>query len=137
MIIDDTPNDTGKRSTNVRPKRLIKLQLSNDRILQVDAILRNVTERGAGIELQTKLDQGEKVLITIRNLEPFWGTVTWSKQHRAGLEFDELIDPSLLTIKNGNLVEGEGIFSAANGYHVFDRFKPMSDIKRPAVKPRK
>lgn len=133
----ETPNNPAKRLISERPKRLIKIQISNDRISNVDAILRNVTERGAGIELQTELEQGEKVLITIKNLEPFFGTVAWSKQHRAGLEFDALIDPSMLTIKNSTQIEGEGVFASGSGYHVFDRFKPVSDIKRPAVKLRK
>ncbi len=96
-----------------------------------------MTERGAGIELQTELKPGEKVLITIKNLEPFFGTVAWSKQHRAGLEFDALIDPSMLTIKNSTWIDGEGVFASESGYHVFDRFKPVSDMKRPAVKLRK
>lgn len=90
-----------------------------------------------GIELQTELAQGERVLITIKNLEPFFGTVAWSKKPRAGLAFDELIAPSLLTNKNGWQVEGDGISNKPDGYHVFDRFKPVSDMKRPAVKPRK
>jgi hypothetical protein len=99
--------------------------------------LRNVTDKGAGIGLQTELEQGEKVLITIKDLEPFFATVAWCKQNRAGLEFDKLFDPSLLTVRNGEKHEGDGIFDSANGYHVFDRFKPASDFKRPALKPRK
>ena len=137
IIFSDAPSNTAKRSVNDRPKRLIKIQISNDRIREVDAILRNVTERGAGIELQTELEPGEKVLITVRDLEPIGGTVAWSKQNRAGLEFDALIDPSMLTIKNSTWVDVEGVFASGSGYHVFDRFKPVSDMKRPAVKLRK
>ncbi len=133
----DTPNIATKRSNGDRPKRLIKIQISNDRIREVDAILRNATDMGAGIELQTKLEAGEKVLITMKNLQPLQCTVAWSKQHQAGLEFDEHIDPSLLTIKNSHKVEVEGVFNGADGFHVFDRFRPVSAIKRPPVKPRK
>lgn len=115
----------------------MKIQISNDRIHEVDAILRNVTERGAGIELQTELEQGEKVLMTIKNLEPFLGTVAWSKQYRAGIQFDAPIDPAMLTIKSNTRIEGEGVFASGSGYHVFDRFKPVSDIRRPPVKLRK
>lgn len=92
---------------------------------------------GAGIELKTELQQGERVSIKIKNLEPFSGTVAWSRNHRAGLEFDEPIDPSQLTIKNNVQVTGEGMFKSADGYHVFDRFKPVPDLKRPPLKPRK
>lgn len=111
--------------------------ISNDRILQVDAILRNVTDKGIGIELDTALEQGEKVLITIKDLESFLCIVAWSKQFSAGLVFDAPLNPSRLTIKNSHKVEGEGVFKGADGYHVFDRFKPVSAIKRPAVRPRK
>ena len=137
MSIADPVIVTDKRSIISRSKRLIKIQISNERISQVEAILRNVTETGAGIQLPTELEQGEKVWITIKPLEPISGTVAWSKQHLAGLEFDELIDLSLLKLKNFPQFEGEGIFKSANGYHVFDRFKPVYDIKRPALKPRK
>lgn len=137
IAITDTPNKIAKRLLTDRPKRLIKIQLSNDRIHQIDAMLRNVTEKGVGIELQTDLEPGEKIFITIKNLEPFSCTVAWSKQNRAGLEFDKPLDPSLVTIKNSHKVEGEGVFNSPDGYHVFHRFKPLSDIKRPAVKPRK
>ena len=52
IVVTDTPNNFEKRSINDRAKRLIKIKVSNDRIQHVDAILRNVTERGIGIELQ-------------------------------------------------------------------------------------
>lgn len=137
ITIADPPVDTDKRSNSNRPKRLIKIHISNERISQVDAILRNVTERGAGIELQTELEQGERVWITIKTIQPISGTVAWSKQHKAGLQFDEPIDLSMLKIRDIPRVEGEGIFKGANGYHVFDRFDPISEMKRPALKPRK
>ena len=137
IAIINNPDNIAKRSNDYRSTRLIKIQISNDRILQVDAILRNATEMGAGIELNGDLVQGEKVAIRVKNLEPISGTVAWSKQNRAGLQFDEPVDPSLLTIKSSHKVEGEGIFTSADGYHVFDRFKPVSDIKRPPMKPRK
>lgn len=137
MSIADPVIEIDKRSKISRSKRLFKIQISNERISQVDAILRNVTETGAGIQMQTELERGERVWITIKPLEPISGTVAWSKQHLAGLEFDELIDLSLLNFRNVPQSEGEGLFKSANGYHVFDRFKPVYDIKRPALKPRK
>lgn len=137
IAINDTPNSFAKRSINDRAKRLIKIQISNDRIEHVDAILRNVTERGIGIELQKPLQEGEKVSIKIRNLEPISGTVAWSKEHRSGLLFDESINPSLLTVKNSGQSQVEGIYNGTNSYHVFNRFEPMSGIKRPALKARK
>jgi hypothetical protein len=96
--------------------------------------LRNITERGAGIRLHTQLKLGEKVLITIKDIEPFFAAVVWWEQNRAGLKFEELFDPSLLIIKSSGMVEVEGIYKSDNGYHVFDRFKPVSDFKRPGVK---
>lgn len=116
---------------------MIKIQISNERIGKVDAILRNLTERGAGIEVQTDLKEGERVWISMKNLEPFCGTVAWSKQQKTGLQFDDPIDLTLLKITNTQQIVGEGIFNSAEGYHVFDRYKPVSDIKRPPLKPRK
>ncbi len=136
IVVTDTSNNFEKRSVNDRAKRLIKIQVSNDRIQHVDAILRNVTERGIGIELQKPLQEGEKVSIQIRNLEPILGTVAWSKEQRSGVIFDAYIDPSLLTVKNSGQDQVEGIFNGADGYHVFNRFKPVSGIRRPALKAR-
>lgn len=137
IAITDTPDNFAKRSINDRAKRLMKIQISNDRIRHVDAILRNVTERGMGIELQTALEEGEKVVIKIKNLEPILGTVAWSKEYRSGVIFNEFIDPLLLTVKNSGQFEAEGIYNGASGYHVFNRFEPVSGIKRPAVRARK
>ena len=135
--IADSSNSIAKRTNNDRLKRLIKIQLSNDRIHRVDAILRNVTEKGAGIELQVELQPGEQVLITMKNVEPFFSRVAWWNNNRAGLEFDGIIDPSLLTVRTNSGIEGEGLFRSPKGFHVFDRFKPTSEPKRPALKPRK
>lgn len=135
--IADTSNSVAKRANNDRLKRLIKIQLSNDRIHRVDAILRNVTEKGAGIELQVELQPGEQVLITMKNVEPFFSKVAWWNNNRAGLEFDGIVAPSLLTVRTNGSIEGEGLFKSHNGFHVFDRFKPTSELKRPALKPRK
>lgn len=137
IVVTDTPSDFEKRSIHDRASRLIKIQISNDRIHHVDAILRNVTEKGIGIELQRPLQEGEKISIQIRNLEPISGTVAWSKDHRSGLLFDESIDPSLLTVKKSGQSQAEGIYNGMNSYHVFNRFNPMSGTKRPALKARK
>lgn len=137
IVVTDTPNNVEKRSIHDRASRLIKIQISNDRIEHADAILRNVTAKGIGIELPRALQEGEKVSIQIRNLEPISSTVAWSKDHRSGLLFDEPIDPSLLTVKKSGQSQVEGIYNGANSYHVFNRFNPMSGIKRPALKARK
>lgn len=133
----DTPNGILKRADDGRLKRLIKIQLSNDRIRQVDAILRNVTEKGAGIRLSTELVPGEKVLIEMKNVDPFFGTVAWWTNNRAGLEFNEIVDPTLLIVRTIGKADAEGIFRSPNGFHVFDRFKPSDHPNRPAIKPRR
>ena len=119
--ISYTSNRVAKRTNNDRLKRLIKIQLSKDRIHRVDAILRNVTEKGAGIELQVELQPGEQILITMKNGESFFSRVAWWNNNRAGLEFDGVIDPSLLTVRTNSGIEGEGLFRSPNGFHVFDR----------------
>lgn len=130
----DTPGTATKRSNDDRTRRFMKIQISNDRIGEVDAILRNATDMGAGVKLQAPLKKGEKVLITIKDLEPLMCKVAWSKQEQAGLRFEKPVEPSLLTVRNTRQVKGEGMFCGAEGYHVFDRFQPINDFKRPALK---
>jgi hypothetical protein len=121
-------NNDDQPSRAQRHARLVKLQLSNARIGNCTATIRNITENGAGIKSETQLMTGEAVKIAIGNFEPIGAVVRWYKQGSAGLEFETPFDVKLLQFNKSH--EAEGIYKSKDGYQVFDRFKSNSDFRR-------
>lgn len=129
---EENSNNLPKRTE--RSYRLVKVQLSNGRVGAVDAMLRNITESGAGLKVQTQFMTREEVTVTIKDIVPFVATVRWFKLGQVGLEFAEPFDLSLLKFNKTH--EAEGIYKSKDGYHVFTRFKAPTDFRRPGLKDR-
>jgi hypothetical protein len=133
--MSDDKNESQK-TREQRSTRLVKLELSNDRVGNMTATIRNITRNGAGIKTDTQLMAGESVTISIAHLDPFAAIVRWYKLGSAGLEFEKPFDLELLQFNKTH--EGEGIYKNTPGYRVFDRFKSNADFRRPGLgSPRK
>lgn len=65
----------------------------------VRVYVRNLSASGMMIEGEVLTMRDARVTTTLRNIGPVAGTVMWVEGRRAGIAFDELIDPKLARTK--------------------------------------
>lgn len=58
--------------------------------------VRNVSRGGAMAETQKRYQQGEKVVVTLRNVGEVRGEIAWIANNRIGIAFEVEVDPRLV-----------------------------------------
>ena len=91
----DAPTDGAMRERTARENRLVSLLLvarlvtaRGDQLCRV----RNISSGGLMLETETRIAQGERVRIELRKLQAAEGTVVWTREHRAGVQFLTPVD---------------------------------------------
>ena len=128
--------DTGAEKNLVerqnRSTRYAKATLTCAGTDPFETTIRNISENGMGVSLVIALQPGQKISVSINGIEPFSATIKWVKLGQCGMKFDESFDIEQLKFNKSHTAEG--IYKSKSGYHVFDRYKPMSDFSRPGFK---
>ena len=65
----------------------------------VTVYVRNLSASGMMIQGDIPAEQGTRIATDLRNIGPIAGTVVWMAGKRAGVAFDEQIDPSRVRVK--------------------------------------
>lgn len=83
--------------------------------------VRNISRGGVMADCGDRIERGEKVTVTIRNIGVVNGVVAWARDGRIGVAFDREIDPKAAR-------------SPVGGARRADGYLPPVHTKRPAIK---
>jgi hypothetical protein len=111
-----------------RQSRLLKAEITSQRMGKFVVTVRNVSEQGIGGKAPVELNLGERVQVGLPGLTPIMGTVRWSFEGQFGIETDRAIALDALRTAFG------GALPSANPPPGFTPLRPVSaPAKRPGL----
>jgi hypothetical protein len=116
-----------------RAGRIFVGAVLSERVGAQTIIVRNVSRWGMGGRTRSQpLEPGESVTLSLGG-ESVKGEVRWVRKDSFGVRFDREIDPTRFKFAGKSW---ECVNPPLDTGHVFDRFRPSTDCRRPGVKPR-
>ena len=122
----DRQNDAAAREP--RTSRLLagQMRLENGAIVKMR--VRNISHNGMGGKAEEPVTPNQAVELLLTGIGPVTGRIAWVRADLFGVKFDREIDPALATFAAPP--------PSKSDFEVPLRNRPVTDFRRPAVKPR-
>jgi len=112
-----------------RERKLAKIKLVSRRFGAIDAIVSNVSRKGARIRTDSEMMVHDLVFFRFRENDPVHAKVCWKEGQFCGLQFDDEFDTGHIVLNQNYLPEG--VYRENARYSAFDRFKAIEAEQRP------
>lgn len=130
---DNKPTAKQKRSSE-RSTRLVRIVMIHPVHGDVEATVRNISQRGLGGKIQTPVHAGEKILIRTKSGATISAEIRWVKGQHFGLLAEQDLKPSDFAAPAELGLWTERLSKPFDSAHVYNRFRPVTNVaKRPGL----